>query len=282
MFTTTITPYHRQNRQAIHDLLFQTEMVHNHLDWFDTDSWMESDDARVRLAWQRGRLIGVLGVSRPLNASCWIRFTAAHSQPDPIRTIGILWESLVPELREAEVRLAGLLGITDWTRRYAETLGFRYQEHIITLERRGGDIPDIPPGTAEIRVGDARDLPDIARVDQEAFAPPWQLSSDELRQAFRMSASCTVAVVNGMIVGYQISTLYFDGAHLARLAVLPQVQGQRVGAALLHDLITRFARRSIHLMSVNTQSSNSRSRALYTRFGFRPNGYDLPYFRADL
>lgn len=67
-----------------------------------------------------------------------------------------------------------------------------------------------------------------------------------------------------------------------RLAVLPQVQGQRVGAALLHDLITRFARRSIHLMSVNTQSSNSRSRALYTRFGFRPNGYDLPYFRADL
>jgi ribosomal-protein-alanine N-acetyltransferase len=282
VFAATVTPYHRRHLQAIHDLLFRTELAHTHLDWFETDAWLESAESQVQLAWQRGRLVGALGVSRPLNASTWIRFAAVMPGADSVQILRLLWNTMMADLREAQVTMAGLLGINDWTRRYASDLGFRYQEHIVTLERRGGDLPPPPVSPALVRVGDLRDLPDIVRVDGTAFEPPWQLSGEEMRQAFRMAASCTVALVDDVIVGYQISTLYFDGAHLARLAVVPAMQGRKVGAAILHDLLNRFARRSIHLMSVNTQSSNTRSRDLYTRFGFQTNGYDLPYYRADI
>ena len=90
--------------------------------------------------------------------------------------------------------------------------------------------------------------------------------------------SCTVAVKANTILGYQLSTLYFDGAHLARLAIAPQAQGSGVGGALLGNLILRFFKRGIYTMTVNTQTSNQRSRNLYARFGFHPNGYDLPYW----
>lgn len=282
MFTATITPYHRRHLQAIHDLMFHTELVHTHLDWFETDMWLESAESIVQMAWMGGRLVGVMGASRPLNDSSWIRFVAVMPNADPPRILRLLWDTLRANLQAAQVTRVCLLGISDWMQRYASDLGFRYQEDIVTLERRGGTLPTAPDSPATVRVSDVRDLPHILRVDSAAFVPPWQLSAEELRYAFRMASSCTVALVDDAIVGYQLSTLYFDGGHLARLAVLPYLQGQRVGAVLLHDLLTRFARRSIHLMSVNTQASNRRSRDLYTRFGFQTNGYDLPYFRADL
>jgi ribosomal protein S18 acetylase RimI-like enzyme len=99
-----------------------------------------------------------------------------------------------------------------------------------------------------------------------------------MRQAYRNAYSCTLAEWNGMILGFQISTFFLEGAHLARLAVTPQAQGKGIGALLLQDLLQRFIRRGVYAMTVNTQSSNSRSLRLYQRFNFQPNGYDLPYW----
>jgi ribosomal protein S18 acetylase RimI-like enzyme len=93
---------------------------------------------------------------------------------------------------------------------------------------------------------------------------------------------CTVAERDSAIIGYQLSTLYFDGGHLARLAVHPSAQGGGVGAALLHDLIQRFMRRGVGSITVNTQASNTRSQRLYQRFGFERNGYDLPVWIAEI
>jgi hypothetical protein len=41
-------------------------------------------------------------------------------------------------------------------------------------------------------------------------------------------------------------------------------------------MITRFQRRNIQTITVNTQASNARSQQLYVRFNFLQNGYDLP------
>ncbi len=86
--------------------------------------------------------------------------------------------------------------------------------------------------------------------------------------------------MTAQIVGYQLSTLYFDGAHLARLAISPVAQGKGVARALLSDVLTRFDRRGVRTMTVNTQSSNLRSQRLYTGYGFERNGYDLPVWIA--
>lgn len=280
--TLNITPYHRRYLQSVRDLIFHSNQVHTHLDWYETDAWMETGDVQIRLAWSRGRLVGILAASHPLNNTTWIRLAAVHDRVDTQAVLYALWQDLVPEMRASGVRLAAVLAVRDWLIPFLPTLGFGYGEDIITLARFGHELPDPLPNPPFIRVAEARDLEHMTAVDQTAFPPPWQLSLDELRQAYRISSSCTVAVKDDTIVGYQLSTLYFDGAHLARLAVAPHIQGSGIGGALLGEALTRFFRRGIYSMTLNTQASNHRSRRLYTRFGFQPNGYDLPYWSAQI
>lgn len=282
MAVLTITPFQRRYLRTTRDLLFYSHLVHTHLDWHDTDSWLETQTSPIRLAWQGGRLTGILAFSEPLNHMAWVRLAAVQDYTDHQAVLRALWEAAVDELRERQVRQVALLAIHDWIGRYAPALGFEYVEDVITLARSGPDIPAALPNRLVIRPAEQADLERMAVVDQMAFAPPWQLRLEELQVALRAAASCTVGVLDGTIVGYQLSTMYFDGAHLARLAVLPDVQGRGLGGALLGDVIRRFSRRGIFSMTLNTQASNQRSQRLYARYGFRPNGHNLPYWVVTL
>lgn len=283
MTPLNITPYHRRHLQAVRDLLFHSNLVHTHLDWHDADAWIESSEATARLAWHRGQLVGVMGFSQPVNGACWVRLAAVREFfYDHESVLCELWDDLVKEVKPQGVELVALLVVRDWISRYAPALGFSYVEDIVTLARAGETIPPYRPGGPIIRAAEIRDLEQLWEIDVSAFTTPWQLSRDEIRQAYRIASSCTVAVLNDELVGYQLSTLYFDGAHLARLAVSPHIQGAGVGGALLGDLLQRFFRRGVYMMTVNTQASNLRSRSLYSRFGFEPNGYDLPFWLARL
>jgi ribosomal-protein-alanine N-acetyltransferase len=173
--------------------------------------------------------------------------------------------------------------IRDWPVEYVGEMGFTFREEVVTLRRVDQNAPpNMKPADLIIRLARAEDLPMMAQVDQAAFSPPWQMTLSEIRQAERISANCTVAISQEQIVGYQLSTLYFDGSHLARLAVAPNMQGKGVGSALLSDALRTFARRGVFSMTVNTQSSNEVSQRLYLRYGFRHNGYNLPVWMADV
>jgi ribosomal protein S18 acetylase RimI-like enzyme len=163
-----------------------------------------------------------------------------------------------------------------------QPLGFVYREDVVTLRRANRQLPEPPANRVLIRSFKPDDMEIITLLDHAAFAPPWQLSQEELAQAARLAAVCTVALLDGEIVGYQLSTLYYEGGHLARLGVQPSVQGNGVGGALLNDLMHRFARRGMYGITVNTQSTNHRSQRLYTRFDFHPTGYNLPVWTATL
>ncbi|MEO8611750.1 MAG: GNAT family N-acetyltransferase [Chloroflexota bacterium] len=278
----TITPYQRRYLHPVRELLFQSQSVHTHLDWHETDQWLDTQQVPMRLAWQNGRLIGLIATSIPLHETCWIRLAAVQDFIDQGAVMRALWNDITTDLRAQNVRLVALLAVHDWIEDYALELGFKYQEDIITLARAGQLLPDPRRNTLTIRPTEPYDLETLTRVDQAAFSAPWQLAQDELRQAYRISASCTVALLDGRIVGYQLSTLYFDGAHLARLAVAPQLQGTGIGGALLGDALRRFFRRGVYSMTLNTQASNLQSQRLYRGFGFRPNGYDLPYWSVSL
>ncbi|MFN8451789.1 MAG: GNAT family N-acetyltransferase [Anaerolineae bacterium] len=280
----SVTPYQRRHRHAVRDLLFRGYRTHTHLDWQETDQWLEDGERYpARLAWQNMRLQGILATSEPLNHTCWLRLAAVNDHADAQAMLSLLWEDLTPELRMFGVQTVALLMVRNWIAPYATKLGFHYTEEIITFRRAQTDTPkDPPPDGLTIRLATPDDLPTIRAVDNSAFAAPWQMDGEELRQAQRISASCTVAQIDGDVVGYQLSTLYFDGAHLARLAVKPEAQGRGVARSLLIDVLQRFARRNVHSMTVNTQLSNVRSQHLYTGFGFERTGYDLPVWMVEL
>ena len=97
-----------------------------------------------------------------------------------------------------------------------------------------------------------------------------------------MASSFRVAELDRRIVAYQLSTLYRDGGHLARLATLPEVQGTGIGGALLGDLIEQFNRRGIHGLTVNTNESNVQSLRLYRRYGFELTGMNMDVWSVNI
>lgn len=258
------------------DLAFQSNLVHTHLDWHEISAWLEIPDVPMRLAWEGGRLAGVMAASTPLNNTCWLRLIAISEGVAAAPVMGKLWEHTENLLAKRGVHMVFLLISHNWLLDHMTRMQFVYDEDIITLRRDGTDIP--PPRLTPFSVRSAvqDDLPRMVAVDQTAFPPPWQLTYDDLHEARRMSISCTVATLNSAIVGYQLSTQHRQSGHLARLAALPEYQGQGMGGALLDDLIRRLLQRSIRTLTVNTQASNIRSQRLYQRYGFVRNGYDLP------
>lgn len=277
-----VGPYERRYRGEVRDLLYGSYRSHSHLDWHDTDHWLDRQAAPIRLAWVGGRVVGLMATSEPLNATCWLRLAAVADEMPPQPILTALWGDLLPTLHEQAIHTVALLVLRDWIVRYLEELGFHYAEDIVTL-RRGAQPPArVPVDDLQLRFTHASDMPRIAEIDEAAFAPPWQLTEVELFQAQRVAALSTVAQRDHTVIGYQLTTLHLESAHLARLAVEPESQGQGVGGVLLADLIERLTRRGIRSITVNTQASNTRSQRLYTRFGFQRNGYDLPVWMIEL
>lgn len=269
-----ITHYERQHKRAVTDLLFYSRYNQTHLDWYDTDQWLERDASITLIAWDDERIAGVMSAATPLNSAAWIRILGVGNQFEPKEVIPFLWDALKAELHTENV---ASLAVEQWVTRVLPAIGFAYQDEIITLRRSGFDLPNRQPTTGlVIRSVEFQDLPTIEQVDHLAFSPPWQMSYDELYQARRISMICTVALMDDEIIGYQMSTLYNHTGHLARLAVLPELQGRGIGASILSDLILRFLKKQVRSLTVNTQSTNTYSRKLYETYGFQRTGYDLP------
>lgn len=271
-----VMKYHRRYRAELRELLYRSYRSHVHLDWNETDSWLEAEKASVLLAWEGRRLVGAIAAAEPIDGTCWIRIAAIVDDAPYIPIMQALWSVLKLDLRVLQVHHVAILMLREWLPEVLASVGFAEQEWIVTLRRESREAPiDSTAGTLTIRAVEMSDADAITRLDHQAFESLWQMTFNDIRQAMRTAASCTVALLQESIVGYQLSTVYFDGSHLARLAVDPNVQARGIGGALVGDVLRRFARRGVGAMTVNTQLSNERSQRLYRRLGFQRTGYDL-------
>jgi ribosomal protein S18 acetylase RimI-like enzyme len=84
---------------------------------------------------------------------------------------------------------------------------------------------------------------------------------------------------NGKIIAYQMSSTSGMYAHLARLAVHPDMQHQRLGYALVQQLLDQFInQQNVWGVTLNTQSTNASSIRLYQKVGFRETGERFPVY----
>jgi [ribosomal protein S18]-alanine N-acetyltransferase len=277
MSVLSVIAYERRYRHEVLELLRENYHVHVHLDWYTTEWWLDRGLAPIMLAWQNHKLVGVIGASEPLHGTCWLRVVGVQDHAPTSTVLTALWTSLTRALRVLQVQSVHLLVASEWLSRYTQLFGMEHDETIITLRRRNDELPDAYPLPISVTTAEIEDLPVITHVDQAAFHPPWQLSLSDLRQAYRGSEVCTIARMqdSGSVVGYQLSTRHRESGHLARLAVLPEMQNRGVGRALLKHLIVTFYDRGVRAMTVNTQESNTQSQHLYETYGFRRNGFNM-------
>ncbi len=277
-----ISAYERRHRSALLDLAWYSQWAHKHLDWHTTSQWLDGEFGIVLLAWHGDQLIGYIGISLPVQGWSWIRLLGIRDGRMP----GLVLREL---LDAAEARCGALgagniviLKITNWLHSYLRELGFLFDEDVITMSHIGSALPPKPAVPARIRAAEAQDVEDMALIDRLAFDPPWQLTEYDMRQAFRIAASATVAQLDDQLIAYQLSTRQDEGGHIARLAVRPANRRSRIASALMHDVVADFLSRNLTKLSVNTQKSNLPSQRLYEGFGFFRNGNDIELWRKQL
>jgi ribosomal-protein-alanine N-acetyltransferase len=175
------------------------------------------------------------------------------------------------------------VGGATWLVDELKSRGFKVREWVAAFERIDINPPAKPArAPARIRTAHYNDLPTLLTLDRLAFGHIWHKSLGNFSEALAKAASFTVALINDQMVAYEWCEIYKEHAHLTRLAVHPDYQGQGIGAQLLYQAITDALVAGANLITLNTQEHNHRSRALYERFGFVDTKQRIPVLWKDL
>ena len=251
---------------------------HRHLDWHSPIDWLGNQPFWLLIKNQHAVAAFACPADPP--GIAWVRLFAILPHLRPLPTWNILFQKACEDYVGADTILFASIALQKW---YADLLleaGFTLYQYIVVLSWQGQlSATDSLNKQAIIRNMTLEDLTQVYHIDQNSFEKLWQNSLDVINRSFKQSNYATVAEVDGRLVGFQISSYAYESAHLARLAVLPEVQGQGIGRLLVHDLLVHFSQEiGVRRITVNTQSNNFSSLALYEKLDFRPTGERFPVF----
>lgn len=276
-----VRPARLEDRDAISSLIFAESHVHKHLDWKAPLEWLGSEPFVVL---QEGsRLSAALACPPDPAPVAWLRLFVYNSQLNGAMAWRLLWPAAMEKLELQECRTAAAIAIQRWLDPILVENGFELVNHIVLMELNlNSAIPAAAKSNYVIRPMSQEDLARVVQVDAAAFEPLWRNSQEALAHAFAQASYASVAEGEAGLVGYQLSTGGAFGTHLARLAVSPAAQRHGLGAALIYDLIAHIPAGREPRVTLNTQSNNAASHALYSRIGFRRTGERFPVFALSV
>ena len=164
-----------------------------------------------------------------------------------------------------------------------------------------------------IRPMEEDDIPQVARIDQEAFPDEWmfRLRSSYKRDINSPSIRYMVACVNGKvtrhyesktrklpwfrqvlnngssldssnrIVGFVGFWLILQEAHIIAIATINECRRIGIGEGLLISAIELAALLDANVVTLEVRASNKIAQALYNKYGFQLVGRRLRYYSND-
>jgi ribosomal protein S18 acetylase RimI-like enzyme len=269
------------DRQQISNLLRISPYLHRHLDWRYPLDWIGSSPFLVLES--GGLIISALACPPDPPGVAWVRLFVTSGMISLDESWQTLWDGVRLDLAHKGQFMVAAIVLQEWYHSLLRASGFSSCQSIVMLERQGQSLMGVSlPAGFSIRTMLQYDLPAVAEVDAAAFDPLWQNSLPALEYAYPQAVLATVAEADGQVLGYQISTRNPLGAHLARLAVRPDLQGRGLGRALVEDLVQQADRHGLYHLTVNTQSDNTASLALYKKTGFRETGERYPVYQFQV
>lgn len=132
----------------------------------------------------------------------------------------------------------------------------------------------------QIRTLERADLLQAAELERRIFSEPWSLKSFE--DALKRNENIYVAAeAEGKIIGYCGLWAVAGEGQIYNVAVAPEYRNQKIGEALLEELLERGWRSGLTAFTLEVRKSNEYAIRLYQKSGFksagiRKNFYDLP------
>jgi ribosomal protein S18 acetylase RimI-like enzyme len=209
----------------------------------------------------------------------WIRLFACPRSINPVSVWKRIFLHLNDHLLNDLDRRINSLAFSEWYQSLLSTSGFITNYSVVVL--RNNHLTTFVQQTnpdLTIRQMEESDLLEVAEIDHQAFLDIWQISKSILLKALAAPSYGSVAELNSQLVGYQICSIDHETAHLSRLAVLPSYQNLRIGRSIIKELFDYLSGVGVRSLTVNTQSNNVASLALYRTCGFIFTGDYFPVY----
>jgi ribosomal protein S18 acetylase RimI-like enzyme len=270
------------DRDSLSSFIATQSLAHRHLDWRTPLHWLGLQP--FYLLEEKREILAALAFPPDPPETLWIRYFSVSRKVNIHKAWDVLFNKAIQDTKSLEnMGRITAVALHGWFEEVLSTHGFTILQQIVVLERNLRNQPKQElSSTVQIRRMVRSDLGDVQRVDNCSFEPIWRNSASGLSHAFDQSAYPTVAIKDGILIGYQMSTQSLMSAHLARLAVLPEHQRQGVGYLLVQDDINHFRNLGMDLLSVNTQNTNKESLALYQKLGFGLNSESFPVYQLKI
>lgn len=133
-----------------------------------------------------------------------------------------------------------------------------------------------------IRSGSPADAEAVARLQGQLFPDPWSVA-DVTAQISLPNAILEVATSAGSapdLCGYALGQVAVDEVELRSIGILPQVQNQGLGRALLIAWEIRAKSLGANRVVLEVAANNMPARALYNARGYLKIGHRLGYYRT--
>lgn len=285
----------RSDTSGIMSLLRRADYQHMHVDWYLPGDWIgrpgfvvvprqgDSSGITSKLLGPRPSLRACLAVTADPHPVAWVRVAAMDRQTPPLRTLGDMMELAANNLRQTAVHTIAWLTIQNWPIQWLPKIGFKKVNEIETYIKESSTLPAVPEiPELTIRPVLETDLDQLAYLERKAFNPLWRHSARGLGLARHQAFSFDAAVIDGKIIGFQLSTPSDYGVHLVRLTVDPDTHGLGVGSTLLAHAFQGYHQRGRYRVTLNTQIDNEASQCLYHKFGFFASGQRFPVWLRRL
>lgn len=250
--------------------------IHRHLDWHSPVQWIGHPPFWV--IEKNSLIIAALACPPDPTGVSWIRLFISTLEQHPEMIWRDLFPKVINELNQMNVNMLVAIAIQDWFEKVLKNNGFIHIQDVVVLRHDESLSGDSKCAEFSFRNITKRDIPAITTIDHAAFSPLWQMPENAITIALDQAYLATIAEYMGRIVGYQISTFSGGNVHLARLAVLPELQNMHIGKGLVTHLLENCKANHIGEVTVNTQGDNIASLTLYKKMGFFLTGDRFPVF----
>lgn len=256
----------------IQSLLNAHSLVHRYLDWRDPLQWLGTQP--YLLLEKNQRLLAVLVCPTDPANIAWVRLFACSWEINLNRAWNLLMTAASQLLYSLESNPSCyILALEDWIDLLLQQKKYQKRQDLIILQRdlslelQSGDTSCV-----SIQKLSESDLPDVESIDAVSFEDLWVYSLPTLQLAYKQSELSYLAVIEGQPVGYLLGTIAGPNAHLARIAVLSSFTRHHIASQLMATFFADLKARAICQVTLNTQSDNQASLALYDKMGFRKTG----------
>ena len=122
------------------------------------------------------------------------------------------------------------------------------------------------------------DLDDVEALERQIYSFPW--SRGNFADSLRSGYDAWVVRDEGRLVGYCVSMVVMDEAHLLNISVAPWAQGLGLGRRLLAWAEERAIEARAYSVLLEVRPSNEIAKGLYERSGYERIGLRRGYYPA--